>query len=265
MADNYRTLGRNRVPRSRNFTKMSFATILFFLFLVSQLTSARLSTRIVGGSSVGSPIKYPFFADWWKGCGGSLVASDIVLTAAHCEDPSLSEPLSFGSLEYHDPNASSVVYPISYKVHPGYDVSNGRSNDFMLLQLETSVSLPIIQLNNNSHVPSDGQLLTVIGFGRTSEDGQPAQTLQEVTVKYIENCDQEPYIYADHFEIYPGPEGAHLCAGYEDGGKDSCYGDSGGPLFFRNDEDFLQVGKESILVSLFLAVISSFPLSLTFA
>ena len=39
--------------------------------------------RIVGGSDVTSPAAYPFFADWWRGCGGSLVAPDMVLTAAH--------------------------------------------------------------------------------------------------------------------------------------------------------------------------------------
>lgn len=33
-----------------------------------------------------------------------------------------------------------------------------------------------------------------------------------------------------------------ICAGFEEGGKDSCYGDSGGPLLVENDGNPRLVG-----------------------
>ena len=218
----------------------SYYFLLILLFgssFISVFGSFPGQARIVGGNNVLDPAKYPFFGDWWYGCGCSLVAPDIALTAAHCEDSKLSEPISFGSLYEEDLSAEYVVYAYDYRVHPWFNAEEGESFDFMLLQLEEPVWLPTISLNRDLYTPFPGQDLTVIGFGRTYEDGESSDTLQEVEVYYIENCNQEPYLYADYDYIRPANDQEHLCAGVEEGGKDSCYGDSGGPLIVTVWED----------------------------
>jgi secreted trypsin-like serine protease len=42
-------------------------------------------SRIVGGTAASNG-EYKFFASWDVGCGGSLIAPNMILTAAHCAD-----------------------------------------------------------------------------------------------------------------------------------------------------------------------------------
>jgi len=73
---------------------------------------------------------------------------------------------------------------------------------------------------------SDGQELTTIGFGRVAEGGLLSDELLQVTVKKV------PFAQCNQFydDI---SEDKHICA--RDDGKDSCNGDSGGPLLTEAD------------------------------
>jgi secreted trypsin-like serine protease len=212
----------------------------------------KISPRIVGGTTVTNPMKYEFLGDWWRGCGVSLIAPDMVLTAAHCYDPLLQDPITFGSSIHEDVQAPYTAKAWDYRVHPFYDLvgdiqdtNRGENYDYMVLKLWDPLPLQPIELNADPWLPaSDGDILTVIGFGDTGEDGTSTNTLQEVNVTYVTNCDQEPYVYANYNYLRPNHDQEHLCAGVAGGGKDACYGDSGGPLFTRvwygDDVDNLQ-------------------------
>ena len=72
-----------------------------------------------------------------------------------------------------------------------------------------------------------------VGWGVTAESSSEASdTLMEVTVPLIarENCIKLPRPYN---LVSPGA----ICAGYKDGGKDACTGDSGGPLLCQLNEN----------------------------
>merc|ERR1711881_394328 len=184
--------------------------------------------RIVGGQET-EEHEYP----WQVGlvsrngrtpwCGGTLISSTHVLTAAHCTQTSASSIrvlLGEHSIADSDFNRVDVAEIIN---HPNYN-SQTTDNDYALLRL----SSPVAFTNEVSPacLPADlsatyaGVLATVTGWGTLSSGGNQPTALQEVDVTVTTNavCNQ----------AYGSITADMICAA--DSGKDSCQGDSGGPL-----------------------------------
>ena len=230
---------RMSIPSSL-FSTTILLVLLLLLLLFPTTTAAVVQSRIVNGNTVTDTQRYPWFGDWWWGCGCTLLAPDLCLTAAHCQDPYLQDPVTFGNLQSKQLRDVHLTYLTEYRVHPQYDSQNGERFDVMVVRLETpleGVELP--HLNRESTVPYPQQSLEVIGFGWTGEHASAgSDTLQSATVQYIEDCDRAPYVYAQNHRVRPHPTGPHLCAaGTTLDGKttDACYGDSGGPLLTTDD------------------------------
>jgi len=191
--------------------------------------------RIINGKEVLVP-RYPYFSLMYGRslCGGVLIGPRLVLSAAHCEDASTQ--FRIGAFE--NPNDGEKVNIRSTIVHPDYDVSRF-DNDIIIFQLETDVNLPYIQLG--SDYVRDGSY-TVIGFGDTDkgQDLVLSSTLQEVELEYVDSdkCDDG---HGDRDEVKEDM----LCAAGKN--KDSCIGDSGGPLIKKgaNSYDDTLVGLVS--------------------
>ena len=102
-------------------------------------------------------------------------------------------------------------------VHPNFN-GNSMVYDFMMFKIETVSNIQPISLNTDGANPGDGQPLTVIGFGATSEGGSGSKTLLKTTVNAVTSskCNS----------LYGGGIDATtmLCA-YASG-KDSCQGSS---------------------------------------
>lgn len=90
----------------------------------------------------------------------------------------------------------------------------------MILVLDHEVTNPnvgMVELPNVNTTLTEDDLLTVIGFGTTSEGGVPSHTLKEVDVEYVghEAC-SDIYSYSFDSDIM-------FCAGGRpEGGTDSC-------------------------------------------
>ena len=194
------------------------------------------ATRIVGGTQT-EVNEYPWQAGLvnpgatrtW--CGGTVINSMYVLTAAHCtagESPGSFQVL----LREHvigsgDGEIRADVQQI--KDHPSYN-SGTLDNDFSLLKLASEITFPADNTLAPACLPTagndfDGQDAVVTGWGTTSSGGSQANALREVTVPIISNAACQ--------SAYSGYTitGNMVCAGLVGtGGKDSCQGDSGGPL-----------------------------------
>jgi len=110
--------------------------------------------------------------------------------------------------------------------------------DFMLLELNEPSSYEPIKLDDASSFFSNGQDLTVIGWGKTSFLGDPSDFLLEFEFEYIkrDTCMRRYRIL--NADITRNM----ICASRV--GKDSCQGDSGGPIIIKgsNSSEDVQVG-----------------------
>ncbi len=184
-------------------------------------------------------------------CGGSLVAPDIILSAAHCRQwfsdididrYNFVDP----SDQYEDFRAANIV------VHPRYDSSSYRY-DFMLIQLNapmTADNSPPVRLNSDSSMPSEGTDLLVLGWG-TTDNSDPSNlifpsVLQQGSLKYITNDECESTVITNK-KLYEGEVYSEMMCARSSQGVDACSGDSGGPLIIEGsaEGDDLLVGLVS--------------------
>jgi len=196
----------------------------------SKLRKAQMDmaeTRIIGGQlAQATGKKFPWFVATGQ-CGASLVAPDVVMSAAHCYGTIKSSVL-VGAVNEYNPSVGDAqtrnVIPGSLVKHPQYD-PRITAYDFMLFKIQrvTKPHLTPIKLNTNDAVPSTGSQLTVIGTGALN----PAGTKYDPNLRWVninavshQSCSSR---YGNYIK-----QNAMLCAMAQ--GKDSCYGDSGGPL-----------------------------------
>ncbi|KAL6476704.1 hypothetical protein MHYP_G00152030 [Metynnis hypsauchen] len=208
---------------------------------------ASLNTRIVGGQDA-SPGSWPWQVSLQDNdghfCGGSLINSNWVLTAAHCFPSSDASQVTvyLGMQALSSSNPNSVSRSVSQViVHPNYSTPT-HDNDIALLRLNSSVTftnyITPVCLAAAGSTFFNGTLTWVTGWGNIASGvSLPSPgTLQEVQVPIVGNrkcnCLYGVGQITDNM----------VCAGLLAGGKDSCQGDSGGPLVSKQGGVWIQAG-----------------------
>lgn len=163
---------------------------------------------------------------WGHTCGGIIISTDAILTAAHCIYG--REDMKFQVRAGSDlrSQGGQIVNVTKFFLHPDYQPS-GYFNDIAIMKLETrlqfgskvwSVALPA----RGYRVP-DGAALLVSGWGTLEFRGSSPERLQKVDVPAVSN--------EDCAKAYSNIRAHKICAGIV--GRDSCQGDSGGPLVYK--------------------------------
>ncbi|XP_078600937.1 trypsin-3-like [Branchiostoma floridae x Branchiostoma japonicum] len=190
--------------------------------------------RIVGGEEA-KPGSWPWQVSvrYYTSypCGGSIIAPNWIVTAAHCfggdTNPKPKDwKIRVGS---HYKNKKDLNQPdldvIKVIVHKQYN-SRTVDNDIALMKLSSSITfddyaspvcLPTVDA-------PDGTMCYVTGWGDTKGTGSDDVLRQaKVPVMSSKTCSSRSY--------YGGLVTHNMiCAGYEQGGVDACQGDNGGPL-----------------------------------
>nr|CAH7763072.1 unnamed protein product [Callosobruchus chinensis] len=204
--------------------------------------------RIVGGHNA-DVNEWPWIAALFVGgrqfCGGSLIDNQHILSAAHCVAHMSSWDVARLTVRLGDHNikTASEVRHVEKRVkrvvrHRGFD-SRTLYNDIAILTLDSPVEFshqirPIcLPSGGGDH---SGKTGTVIGWGSLRESGPQPAVLQEVNIPIWNNRDCK----LKYGPAAPGGIVEHMiCAGRAN--RDSCSGDSGGPLMVKNGK-WVQIG-----------------------
>ncbi|GFW93919.1 clotting factor B [Trichonephila clavipes] len=177
--------------------------------------------------------------EFW--CGGSLINNLYILTAAHCLSDRRGYKYNPRQMvvrlgEHHLLNSDgkgiqehgvSALMP-----HPHFQ-RNGFYNDIGIVKLSRPVKFtdyiqPVCLPSSQSSKSMVGSMATVVGWGAMNYGTRGTGSMHQVSMPIWSNTDCDARYYQPITKNF-------ICAGYNEGGKDACQGDSGSPLMVPNN------------------------------
>jgi secreted trypsin-like serine protease len=194
--------------------------------------------REVVGGDLAPAGRFPWMVRLSMGCGGTLIAPRVVLTAGHCVDgtgPDTGIMVTAGVVDLNSPDAITAR-SIAVVRAPGFRTET-RGNDWAVVALDRTIDLPTIDLTRGN--PGNNGAFVVMGWGLVREDaGRQERRLRYATVSTVPDADCATDYRRAGVDLVAKDS---ICAGGH--GIDTCQGDSGGPMV-RGDGSgrWVQVG-----------------------
>ncbi|KAH6924910.1 hypothetical protein HPB50_026415 [Hyalomma asiaticum] len=199
--------------------------------------------RLVGGTEA-TPHSWPWQVSLGEAkyegighfCGGSLISSQWVLTAAHCVRNRDVDDVTvvLGAHSLLAVGNVTTRKPVVLLAHSNYSV-DGNNYDIALVKLDMPVNFtdevrPICLPKKGDDLLRDGECYAT-GWGQTRGSGSFA-TLKQAHMRELpfEECRKTGGLV-----FWRNDERKTFCAGDPHGEHGVCHGDSGGPLFCSKD------------------------------
>lgn len=191
--------------------------------------------RVVGGAPVpisAAPWQVALYIGNNSFCGGSLISSTWVLTAAHCLAGAPSPRVFIGKANLNQRSDADEYPVLRTLIHPGYDATRYTA-DLALIELGKPITpsesvgiIPLPATQDPQTWPAVGTPARISGWGAPTFGGSAVTDLRQATVQVLVGpaggtCGD----YGSGYDLR-----ATICAGVPQGGIDTCQGDSGGPF-----------------------------------
>ncbi|EFY89440.1 trypsin-like protease [Metarhizium acridum CQMa 102] len=219
--------------------------------------AASIDKRIVKGENAKEG-DFPFMVSVWSDrgqCGGVLLDNTTVLTAAHCL-PRKGNKTSFrvGTLDRLSGGVEIKVK--TYKRHPDYRRTSGPigetkgeypKSDIAILKLATPVEesdkIGYAKLPANGSDPAPNTVALAAGWGVQTVKMLQGLKVADKLAKVAVTVHARDKCLRDNWD----PTGIDqiICAGGDDG-KDTCRGDSGGPLIDQATGELIGITAMSL-------------------
>ncbi|HZP09182.1 serine protease [Methyloceanibacter sp.] len=229
--------------------------------VVSQAALATDDTEMIVGGRPVDEGKYPWqvriystMDDKVGFCGGSIIAPQWVLTAAHCLLDTQKVVVGYGS---NDRTETTKIESEKIIVHPDY--LKGDKADLGLIKLKQPIpdapTIAVADADVDKSIDVPGAKVTVTGWGAIwdfqafqnavdvmagrrslserklleQQELNAPRKLHEVDIEVIDSGECKSVYKALDVPAFTVGD-TEICATGPSGGKDSCFGDSGGPL-----------------------------------